>query len=141
MSWVCTIPEGYAAEIKDETIILKKKEPELTEFEKTVKRALDTAAVLGKPDNTYIKEISEELLERARDGFIPMGHIDPEGPLCVSGDGPCRCGDNRFEIIGKAKQDLLEATNIQDSPEEMAVINSFLFRCWQMGWLKEYETK
>ena len=49
------------------------------------------------------------------------------------------CGDNRFEIIADAKSDLLEATNINDSPEEMAVLDSFLFRCWQMGWLKKYE--
>ena len=49
------------------------------------------------------------------------------------------CGDNRFEIIAEAKSDLLEATNIKGSPEEMAVLDSFLFRCWQMGWLKKYE--
>lgn len=49
------------------------------------------------------------------------------------------CGDNRFEIIAEAKSDLLEYTNINDSPEEMAVLDSFLFRCWQMGWLKKYE--
>ena len=49
------------------------------------------------------------------------------------------CGDNRFEIISEAKNDLLEATNIKGSPEEMAVLDSFLFRCWQMGWLKKYE--
>ena len=49
------------------------------------------------------------------------------------------CGDNRFEIIAEAKSDLLEATNINDSPEEMAVLDSVLFRCWQMGWLKKYE--
>ena len=41
------------------------------------------------------------------------------------------------QAIGRAKQELLDKTNIADSPEEMAVIDSFLFRCWQMGWLKE----
>lgn len=45
------------------------------------------------------------------------------------------CGDNRFEIIEKAKQKLLEDTNISSSPDEMKVLDSFLFRCWQMGWL------
>lgn len=49
------------------------------------------------------------------------------------------CGDNRFEIINKAKEALLESTNIEDSPEEMAVLDDFLFRCWQMGWLNKYE--
>ncbi len=49
------------------------------------------------------------------------------------------CNDNRFEVIGKAKEHLLEATNIETDPDEMAVLDSFLFRCWQMGWLKQYE--
>ena len=49
------------------------------------------------------------------------------------------CGDNRFEIIQKAKADLTRATNIQDSPEEMQVLDSILFRAWQMGWLDKYE--
>lgn len=50
-----------------------------------------------------------------------------------------RCGDNRFKVIEKAKEAILESTNIESSPEEMAVLDNFLFRCWQMGWLKKYE--
>lgn len=50
------------------------------------------------------------------------------------------CGDDRFEVIAEAKKDLLESTNIEMSPDEMAVIDNFLFRCWQMGWLRQYET-
>lgn len=56
----------------------------------------------------------------------------------------CRecCGDNRFEVIEKAKNHILEATNIKSSQEEMQVLDQFLFRCWQMGWLDKYdETK
>ena len=49
------------------------------------------------------------------------------------------CGDNRFELIEKYKQKLLDATNIGDSPEEMAVIDNILFRFWQMGWLEKLE--
>ena len=49
------------------------------------------------------------------------------------------CGDNRFEIIAKAKKNLLESTNIHTSEDEMKVLDSFLFRCWQMGWLKRYD--
>lgn len=45
------------------------------------------------------------------------------------------CGDNRFEIIAEYKKRLIEGTNIESSPEEMAVIDSILFRFWQMGWL------
>lgn len=50
------------------------------------------------------------------------------------------CTDNRFKIIAEAKKDLLESTNIEMAPDEMAVLDSFLLRCWQMGWLKQYET-
>lgn len=51
------------------------------------------------------------------------------------------CGDNRFEIIEKAKEAILEGTNIDTSPDEMKVLDNFLFRCWQMGWLDKYESK
>lgn len=51
------------------------------------------------------------------------------------------CGDNRFEIISKAKEALLESTNIEESPKEMAVLDDILFRCWQMGWLDKYGDK
>ena len=46
---------------------------------------------------------------------------------------------SQFEIIAKAKQALLDSTNIETSPEEMRVLDNFLFRCWQMGWLDKYE--
>lgn len=45
------------------------------------------------------------------------------------------CGDNRFKIIAKAKEDLIKSTNIETSSDEMKVLDNFLFRCWQMGWL------
>jgi len=45
------------------------------------------------------------------------------------------CTDNRFEIIASYKKKLIEGTNIQESPEEIAVIDNILFRFWQMGWL------
>lgn len=48
------------------------------------------------------------------------------------------CGDNRFEIIAKAKEDIISATNIEDAKDEMECLDSFLFRCWQMGWLDKY---
>ena len=51
----------------------------------------------------------------------------------------CTCGDNRFKIIEKAKENLLGSTNIESRPDEMAVLDSFLFRAWQMGWLDCYE--
>ena len=49
------------------------------------------------------------------------------------------CTDNRFEIIADYKRKLIEETNIETRPEEMAVLDSILFRFWQMGWLTEQE--
>ena len=49
------------------------------------------------------------------------------------------CGDNRFSIIEAAKKDILEFTNIGMCEDEMNVLDSFLFRCWQMGWLEKYD--
>lgn len=51
------------------------------------------------------------------------------------------CGDSRFEIIAKAKKDMLDSTNIESSADEMAVLDNILFRCWQMGWLDRYAEK
>lgn len=48
------------------------------------------------------------------------------------------CGDNRFDIISRAKEDILKSTNISSSPKELEVLDNFLFMCWQMGWLNEY---
>lgn len=45
------------------------------------------------------------------------------------------CGDNRFEIIEAYKKKLIEDTNIESQPDEMAVIDNILLRFWQMGWL------
>jgi hypothetical protein len=51
------------------------------------------------------------------------------------------CDDNRFEIIERYKNELISATNIESSPEEMAVLDNILFRFWQMGWLKEQDAE
>ena len=47
--------------------------------------------------------------------------------------------DDRFELIAKYKQKLIETTNIESSPEEMKIIDNILFRFWQMGWLDKLE--
>lgn len=53
----------------------------------------------------------------------------------MSMSGDVCCTDNRFEIIAAYKKKLIEGTNIEESPEEMAVIDNILFRFWQMEWL------
>lgn len=45
------------------------------------------------------------------------------------------CTDGRFELIEAYKRKLIERTNIETNPEEMAVIDNVLFRFWQMKWL------
>ena len=50
-----------------------------------------------------------------------------------------QCGDNRFELIKKYKDKLIESTNIETSPEEMLVLDDILFRMWQIGWLDSLE--
>ena len=46
------------------------------------------------------------------------------------------------EAIATAIKDrIIEATNIEDCEDEMKVLDTFLFRCWQMGWLDQYEVK
>ena len=47
------------------------------------------------------------------------------------------CPDDRFELLGKARGILMEKTNIEMRGDEMAVLDSILFRCWQMGWLDQ----
>lgn len=49
------------------------------------------------------------------------------------------CNDNRFNLIAKYKAKLIEATNIETSQDEMAVIDNILFRMWQMGWLDKLD--
>lgn len=49
------------------------------------------------------------------------------------------CDDNRFELIDKYKKQLIESTNVEDSPDEMSVIDTILFRFYQLGWLEKLE--
>lgn len=49
------------------------------------------------------------------------------------------CNDNRFNLIAKYKAKLIEATNIETSQDEMAVMDNILFRMWQMGWLDKLD--
>lgn len=51
----------------------------------------------------------------------------------------CVCGDNRYEVVDRARKDILSKTNISSNQDELKVLDSFLFRCWQMGWLQGYE--
>ena len=77
-------------------------------------------------------------------------------PLCLVGrnlvtqKAPCPCFqakhingeiccDNRFELIKKYRQKMIAGTNIETSPDEMKVLDSILFRAWQLGWLDKLD--
>jgi hypothetical protein len=49
------------------------------------------------------------------------------------------CGDNRFELIEKYKQYIINETNISTSPDEMKVLDDILFRLWQLDFLDNLE--
>ena len=49
------------------------------------------------------------------------------------------CSDDRFLYVSKFLERLKESTNIETSPDEMAVIENILFRFWQLGWLQAIE--
>ena len=70
---------------------------------------------------------------------IAFQHM-PERKYAQKGKIMNLCDDNRIITIEKAKQAMIKGTNIEDSPEEMKVLDSFLLRCWQMGWLDRYAT-
>lgn len=46
---------------------------------------------------------------------------------------------DRIFVIGKYRQRLIDSTNINESPEEMKVLNDLMFRLYQMGWLDDLE--
>lgn len=52
-----------------------------------------------------------------------------------------QCGDDRFEIINETKEYIINATNIDTSPEEMNVLDSICFRLWQLGLTKRNKDK
>ena len=62
-----------------------------------------------------------------------MANDFPKGGISASD-----FADYRLKIIAEAKADLIKSTNIEGCPEEMAVIDNILFRCYQMGWLDKY---
>ena len=47
------------------------------------------------------------------------------------------CGDNRFEIIAEVKKRLIEETNIESHPEELAQVDNILFRLWQLNYFNQ----
>lgn len=53
-------------------------------------------------------------------------------------DGIC-CGDDRFKIIGEAKKDIIEKTNIAENKlsMELPLLDGILTRVWQTGWLNK----
>lgn len=102
---------------------------------------LDYGMGRGLADASRMLREAADTIESLRDrlqesyGQVPeQGKRENEGEQESCGEA---CGDDRFELIGKAKRKLFECTNIESRPEEVAVLDSILFRCWQMGWLDQ----
>ena len=91
--------------------------------------------VIDIPEEVYKQMISKDIYKSIHERLcykaIQDGTPIPDNATNI-------CGDNRFEIIAKAKEDIISATNIEDAKDEMKCLDSFLFRCWQMGWLDKY---
>lgn len=49
------------------------------------------------------------------------------------------CEDDRFKIIGEAKKDIIEKTNIAENElsMELPLLDCILMRVWQVGWLNK----
>lgn len=45
----------------------------------------------------------------------------------------------KIEAVRSAKEELLRSTDIECNQAEMAMLDTFLNRAWQMGWLKTEE--
>lgn len=48
-------------------------------------------------------------------------------------------GDNRFELIKKYKQYIIDKTDILNSPDELKVLDTILLRLWELGFLNNLE--
>ena len=44
-----------------------------------------------------------------------------------------------MEVIERAKEELFNSLDHELSPEETKAVNSLLYRCWKIGWLKKYK--
>ena len=51
------------------------------------------------------------------------------------------CDDNQFKVIKELKEYIIEATNIETSPDEMKVLDDICFRLWQLGLTLETKRK
>ena len=109
-------------------------------------------------EEPYPHEVDRYITDKMFPGKLTHGGTDNENPKAniekgiaymkehgsaeCSDDQCCcgeECGDNREVVIEEAKKHLMHATNIESSPDEMKCLDSFLFRCWQMNWLRYYD--
>ncbi len=128
---------------------LKVKEAEIPETKEVLlDQMLDTIREIAKDDKFWIVKKTEDgqyivgwkiefpqmytqkPVEAPEPVVVP---VKKKSIICAT------CDDNRMEIIKRAKDAMISGTNIQSSPDEMAVLDNILFRAWQMGWLNQYE--
>ena len=87
------------------------------------------------PMETEIRLLPNNCYPIGKDNLVEIGIKQSKEDM----EEKKQCGDTRFRIIARAKEHLFQATNIAEDKKELEVLDSFLLRCWQMGWLKQYE--
>jgi hypothetical protein len=135
--WREAIEKEYVEDyLKDyETIFPELRESEDERIRKAIVHLLEVASDAYLIEATgFKKEQFLSYLEKQKESLHISETCKENAEYFTS-----QCGDNRFELIDKAKRDIIAKTNIESSPDEMKVLNSFLFRAWQMGWLGKYD--
>lgn len=135
-----TLHEGYA-------ILLEELE-EVEDEHKDLKIWVDKFWEAIKNDSSYneeseyvakmLEEVYSTILELAQVGAVlykirnTIDEVKEKNEVCT---------DNRFKIIEKVKNHLLEATNIDKAPKELDVLDSILFRLWQCRFFDNVEVE
>lgn len=98
-------------------------------------------------NDSYYNEKSECVSKMLEEVYYTISELAQVGAVLYKTrntiDGVKRmngvCTDNRFKIIEKVKNHLLEATNI--TQKELEVVDSILFRLWQLRYFENVEVE
>lgn len=135
-----TLHEGYA-------ILLEELE-EVEDEHKDLKIWVDKFWEAIKNDSSYNEE-SEYVAKMLEEVYYTILELAQVGAVLYKirniidevKEMNAVCTDNRFKIIEKVKNHLLEATNIDKAPKELEVLDSILFRLWQCRFFDNVEVE
>lgn len=126
---------GHIYRVDDKNVIFKKLEKVGEPYEKRVSDGTFSTFQRYRVYNSVILPKEPYVYCNFIDGTIEIEIKQTKEDM----EEKKQCGDNRFRAIARAKEHLFQATNIAEDKKELEVLDSFLLRCWQMGWLKQYE--